>query len=159
MRLAERKKKTAPTEQIEKLEKEVSQVQQEYQEAESKYGFDLLNLVVAKGYLTKLLALTEWNERQSTEYNVQVLTEPYCSSPPRLRLLNLIRHGGSLANPPHSAKEIAEVLIVPAEHFPATEPALAFLAFRTTASAGKLVRFRMKELMRLLSLQAIETEA
>ena len=52
----EREKKTAPIEQIEKLEKEMSQVQEKYQEAESSYGSDLLNLVVAKGYLTKLLA-------------------------------------------------------------------------------------------------------
>jgi ParB-like chromosome segregation protein Spo0J len=53
---AEREKKTAPIEQIEKLEKEMSQVQEKFQEAESSYGTDLLNLVVAKGYLTKLLA-------------------------------------------------------------------------------------------------------
>ena len=53
---AEREKKTAPIEQIEKLEKEMSQVQEKYQEAGSSYGSDLLNLVVAKGYLTKLLA-------------------------------------------------------------------------------------------------------
>jgi ParB-like chromosome segregation protein Spo0J len=53
---AEREKKTAPIEQIEKLEKEMNQVQEKYQEAESNYGSDLLNLVVAKGYLTKLLA-------------------------------------------------------------------------------------------------------
>ncbi len=53
---AVREKKHAPIEQIEKLEKEMSQVQERYQEAESNYGSDLLNLVVAKGYLTKLLA-------------------------------------------------------------------------------------------------------
>ena len=52
----EREKKTAPIEQIEKLEKEMSPVQEKYQEAESSSGSDLLNLVVAKGYLTKLLA-------------------------------------------------------------------------------------------------------
>jgi hypothetical protein len=34
----------------------MSQVQSSYREAESTYGSDLLNLVVAKGYLTKLLA-------------------------------------------------------------------------------------------------------
>jgi len=34
----------------------MNQVQEKYQEAESSYGSDLLNLVVAKGYLTKLLA-------------------------------------------------------------------------------------------------------
>ena len=51
----EKEKKTAPIEQIEKLEKEMNQVQEKYQEAESSYGSDLLNLVVAKGYLAKLL--------------------------------------------------------------------------------------------------------
>ncbi len=55
-RPAEREKKTAPIEQIEKLEKEMSQVQESYTRAEQNYGSDLLNLVVAKGYLTKLLA-------------------------------------------------------------------------------------------------------
>jgi ParB/RepB/Spo0J family partition protein len=49
-------RRSAPIEQIEKLEREMSQVQEKYQEAESSYGSDLLNLVVAKGYLTKLLA-------------------------------------------------------------------------------------------------------
>jgi hypothetical protein len=49
-------RRSAPLEQIVKLEKEMSQVQTHYKEAESHYGSDLLNLVVAKGYLTKLLA-------------------------------------------------------------------------------------------------------
>lgn len=52
----EREKKTPPIEQIVKLEKEMSQVQTQYKDAEQHYGSDLLNLVVAKGYLTKLLA-------------------------------------------------------------------------------------------------------
>ena len=47
---------TAPMEQLVKLEKEMSQVQESYTQAEQNYGSDLLNLVVAKGYLTKLLA-------------------------------------------------------------------------------------------------------
>ncbi len=34
----------------------MSQVQEKYQEAESNYDSDLLNLVVAKGCLTKQLA-------------------------------------------------------------------------------------------------------
>lgn len=42
-------------EQLVKLEKEMSQVQTQYKDAEQNYGSDLLNLVVAKGYLTKLL--------------------------------------------------------------------------------------------------------
>ncbi len=53
---AERGKKTAPIEQIEKLQKEMDQVQESYTQAEENYGSELLNLVVAKGYLTKLLA-------------------------------------------------------------------------------------------------------
>jgi hypothetical protein len=53
---AKREMKTVHIEQIEKLENEMSQVQEKYKEAESSYGSDLLNLVVAKGYLTKLLA-------------------------------------------------------------------------------------------------------
>ena len=52
---AERDKQMAPIEQIVKLEKEMSQVQTQYKDAEENYGSDLLNLVVAKGYLTKLL--------------------------------------------------------------------------------------------------------
>jgi ParB-like chromosome segregation protein Spo0J len=48
--------KTSPIEQIVKLEKEMSQVQTLYKDAEQNYGSDLLNLVVAKGYLTKLLS-------------------------------------------------------------------------------------------------------
>ena len=52
---AERDKKTAPIGQIVKLENEMSQVQTQYKDAEQNYGSDLLNLVVAKGYLTKLV--------------------------------------------------------------------------------------------------------
>lgn len=52
----ERDRQLAPIEQIVKLEKEMSQVQTQYKDAEENYGSDLLNLVVAKGYLTKLLA-------------------------------------------------------------------------------------------------------
>ena len=52
----ERDSKTAPMEQLVKLEKEMSQVEATYKEAENHYGSELLNLVVAKGYLTKLLA-------------------------------------------------------------------------------------------------------
>ena len=52
----ERESKAAPMEQLVKLEKEPSQVEATYKDAEIHYGSDLLNLVVAKGYLTKLLA-------------------------------------------------------------------------------------------------------
>ena len=50
-----RDRQKAPIEQIVKLEKEMSQVQTQYKDAEEHYGTDLLNLVVAKGYLSKLL--------------------------------------------------------------------------------------------------------
>ena len=45
-----------PLEQIVKLEREMSQVQEKYKHAEENYGSELLNLVVAKGYLNKLMA-------------------------------------------------------------------------------------------------------
>src|ERR1035437_2971704 len=43
-------------EQIAKLEKEMNQVHTQFKDAEQHYGSDLLNLVVAKGFITKLLA-------------------------------------------------------------------------------------------------------
>ena len=66
----ERDKKTPPIEQIVKLEKEMSQVQEHYKDAELNYGSDLLNLVLARGYLTKLLsnaAVRSFIERQEPE--------------------------------------------------------------------------------------------
>jgi hypothetical protein len=44
-----------PLEQIVKLEREMNQVQEKYKHAEANYGSELLNLVVAKGYLTRVL--------------------------------------------------------------------------------------------------------
>ncbi|MBX9469917.1 MAG: ParB N-terminal domain-containing protein [Rhizobium sp.] len=44
-----------PLEQIVKLAREMSQVQEKYKHAEENYGSELLNLVVAKGYLKKLM--------------------------------------------------------------------------------------------------------
>jgi len=44
-----------PLEQIVRLEREMNQVQEKYRHAEENYGSELLNLVVAKGYLKKLL--------------------------------------------------------------------------------------------------------
>lgn len=44
-----------PIQQIVKLEREMSQVQEKYKRAEESYGSELLNLVVAKGYLKKVL--------------------------------------------------------------------------------------------------------
>ena len=44
-----------PLAQIVRLEREMSQVQTKYKDAEQNYGWKLLNLVVAKGYLTRLI--------------------------------------------------------------------------------------------------------
>ncbi len=44
-----------PLQQTVKLEREMSQVQEKYKRAEESYGSELLNLVVAKGYLKKVL--------------------------------------------------------------------------------------------------------
>jgi len=52
---AHKKIKTAPIEQIVKLEKEMNQVHTQYKDAEDHYGSDLLNLVLAMGYLTTLI--------------------------------------------------------------------------------------------------------
>ena len=41
--------------------------------------------------------MTEWTERLTTGYNVQVLTKIYFATPPRRRLLNVILRGGSLS--------------------------------------------------------------
>jgi len=44
-----------PLEQIVKLVREMKQVQAKYKHAEENYGSELLNLVLAKGYLKKLM--------------------------------------------------------------------------------------------------------
>lgn len=56
MKPAPMEKRVAPIEQIVKLEREMNQVQASYKDAEENYGSELLNLVVAKGYVTKLLS-------------------------------------------------------------------------------------------------------
>lgn len=63
-----------PLEQIVKLEREMSQVQEKYKHAEENYGSELLNLVVAKGYLKKLMendAVREYIARHSPEIQEQ----------------------------------------------------------------------------------------
>lgn len=57
-----------PLEKIVKLEKEMSQVQTQYKDAEANYGTDLLNLVVAKGYLSKLTGNSEVRQYLSQHY-------------------------------------------------------------------------------------------
>jgi ParB-like chromosome segregation protein Spo0J len=59
-----------PLEQIVKLEREMNQVQEKYKDAEKSYGSELLNLVVAKGYLTKLVGnetVRSWLSRHAPE--------------------------------------------------------------------------------------------
>lgn len=56
MKPAPHEKRVAPIEQIVKHEREMSQVQASYKDAEENYGSELLNLVIAKGYVTKLLS-------------------------------------------------------------------------------------------------------
>jgi len=48
----------------------MTQVQEKYKDAEKSYGSELLNLVVAKGYLTKLVAneaVRSWLDRNTPE--------------------------------------------------------------------------------------------
>ena len=62
--------KCDPLEQIVKLEREMKQVQEKYRDAEKSYGSELLNLVGAKGYLTKLVAneaVRPWLSRHPPE--------------------------------------------------------------------------------------------
>jgi hypothetical protein len=51
----------------------MSQVQESYAMSEQNYGSDLLNLVVAKGYLTKLLA-NEAVKRYISRHDPEILT-------------------------------------------------------------------------------------
>ena len=67
-------KPVATSEQMAKLEREMDKVQGQYQQAEQTYGADLLHLVVAKGYLTKLLA-NEGVRRYLNQRQPEILKE------------------------------------------------------------------------------------
>jgi ParB-like chromosome segregation protein Spo0J len=67
-------KPKATPEQMAKLEREMGKVQGQYQQAEQTYGADLLHLVVAKGYLTKLLA-NEAVRRYLNHHQTEILNE------------------------------------------------------------------------------------
>ena len=67
-------KPKATPEQMAKLEREMGKVQGQYQQAEQTYGADLLHLVVAKGYLTKLLA-NEAVRRYLSHHQPEILSE------------------------------------------------------------------------------------
>jgi len=59
-----------PLEQIVRIEREMNNVQEKYKDAEKSYGSELLNLVVAKGYVTKLVgneAVRSWLTRTAPE--------------------------------------------------------------------------------------------
>lgn len=71
-KLTERDRQMAPIEQIVKLEKEMCQVQTHYKDAEENYGSDLLNLLVVKGYLTKLLG-NDALKRYITRHEPEIL--------------------------------------------------------------------------------------
>ena len=61
-------------EHMAKLEREMDKVQGQYQQAEQTYGTDLLHLVVAKGYLTKLLA-NDAVRRYLNQHQPEILME------------------------------------------------------------------------------------
>ena len=66
----ERDRKTPPIKQLVKLEKEMNQIHEHFKDAEMNYGSDLLHLVLARGYLNKLLsnaAIRGFIERQEPE--------------------------------------------------------------------------------------------
>jgi ParB-like chromosome segregation protein Spo0J len=65
---------TVTPEQMAKLEREMDKVQGQYQHAEQTYGADLLHLVVAKGYLAKLLA-NDAVRRYLTQHQPEILEE------------------------------------------------------------------------------------
>ena len=67
-------KPAATPKQIVKLEREMDKVQDQYQQAEQTYGADLLHLVVAKGYLTKLLG-NESVRRYLNQHQPEMLEE------------------------------------------------------------------------------------
>lgn len=46
-------------EQMARMEREMSSLQQDFKQVESSYGDDILHLVIASGYLAKLLANRE----------------------------------------------------------------------------------------------------
>ena len=63
-----------PLEQIVKLEREMNQVQEKYKQAEESYGSELLNLVVAKGYLKKIFendSVRSYVQRHAPEIHEQ----------------------------------------------------------------------------------------
>ena len=69
-----RSKPKVTPKQMAKLEREMDKVQGQYQQAEQTYGADLLHLVVAKGYLTKLLG-NEAVRRYLNQHQPEILGE------------------------------------------------------------------------------------
>ena len=61
-------------EQMDKMEREMGNLQEQFKLAEQSYGQDILNLVLAKGYLAKIMS-NEAVLRHLTKNHRDVLTE------------------------------------------------------------------------------------
>jgi hypothetical protein len=105
----------ATPEQMAKLEREMDKVQGQYQQAEQTYGADLLHLVVAKGYLTKLLA-NEAVRRYLTQHQPEILDEfqalvdTVALNPGASEMETREDEGETSANPDHREDQTAEVI-------------------------------------------------
>ena len=69
-----RKLSGVTAEQMVKMEREMGNLQEQFKLAEQTYGQDILNLVLAKGYLAKLMA-NEAILRHLTRNHLDVLNE------------------------------------------------------------------------------------
>jgi hypothetical protein len=69
-----RRSKTITREQIARMEKEMKSLQSNYKAAEQTYGDDMLNLVLARGYLVKMLENAQVG-RFLMQHQPEVLTE------------------------------------------------------------------------------------
>lgn len=112
-------KPMATPEQMAKLEREMDKVQGQYQQAEQTYGADLLHLVVAKGYLTKLLA-NEAVRRYLTQHQPEILDEfqalvdTVALNPGAWKMETREDEGETSANPDHREDQTAEVITLAA---------------------------------------------
>ena len=112
-------KPMATPEQMAKLEREMDKVQGQYQQAEQTYGADLLHLVVAKGYLTKLLA-NEAVRRYLAQHQPEILDEfqalvdTVALNPEASEMETREDEGETSANPDHREDQTAEVITLAA---------------------------------------------
>ena len=61
-------------EQIARMERETEQLRQDLKSVESRYGDDVLHLVIASGYLSKLVANRDI-KRYPNQHHPEILTE------------------------------------------------------------------------------------